>query len=104
MKLKEIAHSRTGDKGDIINISVIAFDEKNYPILQEQVTVTKVKKFLGVTVQGEIKRYEVPTLGAMNFVMQKALRGGVTRSLRLDRHGKTLSSILLEMPIDDSNN
>ncbi|MEE1962733.1 hypothetical protein V1387_08565 [Allomuricauda taeanensis] len=104
MKLKEIAHSRTGDKGDIINISVIAFDEKNYPILQEQVTVTKVKKFLGETVQGEIRRYEVPTLGAMNFVMQKALRGGVTRSLRLDRHGKTLSSILLEMPIGDTNN
>lgn len=103
MKLKELAHSRTGDKGDTINISVIAYDEKDYPILQQQVTTARVKKFLGNTVQGEITRYEVPKLGALNFVMQKALRGGVTCSLRLDKHGKTLSSILLEMPIDTKN-
>lgn len=99
MKLKEIAHSRTGDKGDIINISVIAFDEKDYAKLEKLVTVAAVKKFLGETVQGKVVRYEVPNLGAMNFVLQKALRGGVTRSLRLDKHGKTLSSILLEMPL-----
>lgn len=103
MKLKELAHSRTGDKGDTINVSVIAYDEKDYPILQQQVTTARVKKFLGNTVQGEITRYEVPKLGALNFVMQKALRGGVTCSLRLDKHGKTLSSILLEMPIDTKN-
>jgi len=100
MKLKEIAHSRTGDKGDMVNISVIAFDEKDYPIIQKRVTAEKVKLFLGETIQGEIIRYEVATLGAINFVMHKALRGGVTRSLRLDKHGKTLSSILLEMPIN----
>ncbi|UBZ14334.1 hypothetical protein LDL77_01145 [Flagellimonas marinaquae] len=100
MKLKEIAHSRTGDKGDMVNISVIAFDEKDYPIIQKKVTAEKVKLFLGETIQGEIIRYEVATLGAINFVMYKALRGGVTRSLRLDKHGKTLSSILLEMPIN----
>ncbi|MGB5203507.1 AtuA-related protein [Eudoraea sp.] len=100
MKLKDIAHSRTGDKGDIINISVIAFDEKDYPLLLEQVTSTKVKQFLGATAMGKVDRYELPTLAAMNFVVQKALRGGVTRSLRIDKHGKTLSSILLEMPID----
>jgi len=103
MKLKDIAHSRTGDKGDIINISVIAFDEKDYPIIQKQVTTAKVKRFLGETVQGEVVRYELPKLGAMNFVMQKALRGGVTRSLRLDKHGKTLSSILLEMPLNTND-
>ncbi len=103
MKLKDIAHSRTGDKGDIINISVIAFDEKDYPKLEKLVTATVVKKFLGETVQGEVIRYEVPNLGALNFVMQKALRGGVTRSLRLDKHGKSLSSILLEMPLDTTN-
>lgn len=103
MKLKDIAHSRTGDKGDIINISVIAFDEKDYPTLEKLVTVTAVKEFLGETVQGKIIRYEVPNLGAMNFVMHKALRGGVTRSLRLDKHGKSLSSILLEMPLDITN-
>lgn len=103
MKLKNIAHSRTGDKGDIINISVIAFDEKDYPIIQKQVTPTKVKQFLGDTVQGEVKRYELPKLGAINLVMQKALRGGVTRSLRLDKHGKTLSSILLEMHLNTND-
>ncbi|NVN18711.1 hypothetical protein GUA46_10180 [Muricauda sp. HICW] len=103
MKLKEIAHSRTGDKGDMVNISVIAFDEKDYPIIQKKVTVEKVKLFLGETIQGEIIRYEVTTLGAINFVMHKALRGGVTRSLRLDKHGKTLSSILLEMPINTND-
>tara|TARA_R110002020_G_scaffold123277_1_gene279573 strand:+ start:4676 stop:4987 length:312 start_codon:yes stop_codon:yes gene_type:complete len=103
MTLKELAHSRTGDKGDTINISVIAYDEKDYPIIQKLVTTAQVKKFLGNTVQGEIRRYEVPSLGALNFVMQKALRGGVTCSLRLDKHGKTLSSILLEMPIDSNN-
>ncbi|GLU45286.1 hypothetical protein [Allomuricauda sp. NBRC 101325] len=103
MKLKDLAHSRTGDKGDIINISIIAFDEKDYPKLEKLVTVAAVKKFLGETVQGNVVRYEVPNLGAMNFVMQKALRGGVTRSLRLDKHGKSLSSILLEMPLDITN-
>ncbi|SDQ97490.1 AtuA-related protein [Flagellimonas zhangzhouensis] len=103
MKLKDLAHSRTGDKGDIINISVIAYNEKDYPTLEKLVTVEAVKKFLGETVQGEVIRYEVPNLGAMNFVMQKALRGGVTRSLRLDKHGKSLSSILLEMPLEINN-
>ena len=100
MKLKNIAHSRTGDKGDIINISVIAFEEKDYPLLIEKVTSTKVKDYLGETVLGEVIRYELPKLGALNFVMHKALRGGVTRSLRMDKHGKTLSSILLEMPLE----
>lgn len=99
MKLKDIAHSRTGDKGDIINISVIAFDEKDYPFLVEHLTSAKVKQFLGETALGEVTRYELPTLAAMNFVVQKALGGGVTRSLRIDKHGKTLSSILLEMPL-----
>ena len=103
MKLKDIAHSRTGDKGNIINISVIAFDEKDYPLLFEQVTSTKVKNFLGETARGEVTRYELPTLAALNFVVQKALRGGVTRSLRMDKHGKTLSSILLEMPMDSKD-
>ncbi|MEC3966102.1 AtuA-related protein [Flagellimonas halotolerans] len=103
MKLKDLAHSRTGDKGDIINISVIAFDEKDYHTLQKSVTAASVKKFLGEMVLGEVIRYELPNLGAMNFVMHKALRGGVTRSLRLDKHGKTLSSYLLEMPLEIKN-
>lgn len=103
MKLKDLAHSRTGDKGDIINISVIVFDEKDYQTVQKLVTATAVKKFLGEMVLGEVIRYELPNLGAMNFVIHKALRGGVTRSLRLDKHGKTLSSYLLEMPLEIKN-
>lgn len=99
MKLKEIAHSRTGDKGNISNISLIAYREEDYDLLREKVTEEKVKEWFKEIVQGEVKRYELPRLGALNFVMDKALGGGVTRSLALDKHGKSLSSALLEMEI-----
>lgn len=99
MKLLEIAHSRTGDKGNISNISLIAYDEKDYELLKEKVTAQKVKEYFKDIVHGEVVRYELPNLGALNFVMDKALGGGVTRSLALDKHGKSLSSALLEMEI-----
>lgn len=99
MKLREIAHSRTGDKGNISNISLIAWRAEDYEILVEQVTAEKVKAWFGDIVHGEVIRYELPELGALNFVMHKALGGGVTRSLALDIHGKGLSSALLDMPI-----
>ncbi|ANI83692.1 AtuA-related protein [Kosakonia oryzae] len=99
MKLREIAHSRTGDKGNISNISLIAWRAEDYEILVEQVTAEKVKAWFGDIVHGEVIRYELPELGALNFVMHKALGGGVTRSLALDMHGKGLSSALLDMPI-----
>ncbi|EPJ5580470.1 TPA: hypothetical protein ACPY0B_004037 [Citrobacter farmeri] len=99
MKLREIAHSRTGDKGNISNISLIAWRPEDYAMLAEQVTAEKVKAWFGDIVQGEVIRYELPELGALNFVMHKALGGGVTRSLALDMHGKGLSSALLDMPI-----
>lgn len=99
MKLLEIAHSRTGDKGNISNISLIAYDEKDYELLKEKVTAEKVKEYFKDIVHGEVVRYELPNLGALNFVMDKALGGGVTRSLALDKHGKSLSSALLEMKI-----
>lgn len=99
MKLREIAHSRTGDKGNISNISLIAWRPEDYAMLTEQVTAEKVKAWFGDIVQGEVIRYELPELGALNFVMHKALGGGVTRSLALDMHGKGLSSALLDMPI-----
>ena len=98
MKLREIAHSRTGDKGNISNISLIAWHPEDYAMLAEQVTAEKVKAWFGDIVQGEVIRYELPELGALNFVMHKALGGGVTRSLALDMHGKGLSSALLDMP------
>lgn len=99
MKLLEIAHSRTGDKGNISNISLIAYDEKDYELLKEKVTAEKVKEYFKDILHGEVVRYELPNLGALNFVMDKALGGGVTRSLALDKHGKSLSAALLEMEI-----
>ena len=97
MQLREIAHSRTGDKGNIANISVIAYRESDYPVIEKYVTAERVKAFLGDLVTGEVIRYELPGLGALNFVLHGALAGGVTRSLRLDAHGKSLSSALLGM-------
>ena len=100
MKLREIAHSRTGDKGNTSNISVIAFDAKHYPLLCEQVTADRVKAHFAGVVEGGVVRYELPNLAALNFVMSNALGGGVTRSLALDAHGKSLSSALLDLEID----
>ena len=100
MKLREIAHSRTGDKGNISNISVIAYDAKHYPLLLAQVTSARVKAHFAGVVEGEVVRYELPNLAALNFVMDQALGGGVTRSLALDAHGKSLSSALLDLDIE----
>ncbi|MDN5351396.1 MAG: hypothetical protein PWQ12_312 [Clostridiales bacterium] len=99
MKLKEIAHSRTGDKGNISNISLIAYDKADYEKLLAGATAERVKSWFKDIVQGEVVRYELPNLGALNFVMYDALGGGVTRSLSLDKHGKSLSAALLEMEI-----
>ena len=99
MKLYDIAHSRTGDKGNISNVSLIAYDSKDYELIREKVTVEKVKAWFKDMVQGEVVRYELPQLGALNFVMYDALGGGVTRTLSLDMHGKGISSYLLAMEI-----
>lgn len=99
MKLKEIAHSRTGDKGEISNISVIPYKEEDYEMLKEKVTAEKVKAYFSEICHGEVVRYELPGIHAMNFVLDKTLGGGVTRSLALDKHGKTLGMALLEMEI-----
>ena len=101
MKLRELAHSRTGDKGDTSNISVIAYDPSHYEHLREHVTAEAVKAHFGELVRGDVKRYELPALGAFNFVMSCTLGGGVTRSLALDAHGKSLSSALLDLEIPD---
>jgi hypothetical protein len=100
MKLREIAHSRTGDKGNISNISVIAYDPKHYPLLLAQVTPDRVKAYFAGVVEGDVVRYELPKIFALNFVMDRALGGGVTRSLALDAHGKSLSSALLDLEIE----
>ena len=86
-------------KGNISNISLIVYDEKDYKLICEKVTAERVKEYFKDIVHGEVVRYEIPNLGALNFVMDEALGGGVTRSLALDKHGKSLSSALLEMEI-----
>ncbi len=96
-KLRDIAHSRTGDKGNTSVVSLIAFDEADYSLLRDKVTADRVKNHFAGIVHGEVVRYEIPSLGALNFVLQNALGGGVTRSLALDAHGKSLSSRLLDM-------
>ncbi len=98
--LSRIAHTRSGDKGDIANIGVIVWDERDYPVLLREVTAARVKAFFGDMVRGEVERYELPNLGAVNFVLHAALGGGGTVSLRTDAQGKTLGAALLGMEIE----
>ena len=100
MKLRQIAHSRTGDKGNTSNISVIAYQPKDYPLLVAEVTAERVRAHFTGVVEGTVVRYELPRIGALNFVMSQTLGGGVTRSLALDAHGKSLSSALLDLEIE----
>ena len=98
-KLRDIAHSRTGDKGDTSVISLIARQPGDYETLLAHVTAERVRAHFRGIVQGDVARYEIPSLGALNFALRQALGGGVTRSLALDAHGKALSSRLLDMDI-----
>jgi hypothetical protein len=98
--LARIAHCRSGDKGDLANIGVIAYQESHYPILVREVTAARVQGFFGERVKGAVERYELPNIGALNFVLHEALGGGGTVSLRLDAQGKTLGAALLRMEIE----
>ncbi|HEX7273030.1 MAG TPA: hypothetical protein VF420_12865 [Casimicrobiaceae bacterium] len=98
-KLYDLAHCRAGDKGDTSILSLIAYRAEDYPLLAARVTEDAVRAHLGAIVKGEIRRYELPQLGALQFVCSQALGGGVTTSLSLDAHGKALSFALLEMEI-----
>ena len=99
-KLHELAHARAGDKGDTLTLALFAYREDDYALLRSQVTAQAVKQHLGHVVQGEVRRFEVPNLHALQFVCERALDTGVTTSLAIDPHGKTLSYALLEMVID----
>ena len=99
-KLYELAHSRAGDKGNTSILSLIAYRDKDYPLLCRKVTADAVKRHLGHVIKGRVTRHEVPNLGALQFVCERALAGGVTTSLAMDAHGKSLSYALLEMEID----
>ena len=98
--LSRIAHARSGDKGDTCNVGVIAYDARHYSLLVREVTAERVKQFFGDYVKGQVERYELPNLGALNFLLHEALGGGGTLSLRIDAQGKTMSAALLRMEIE----
>lgn len=100
MVLGDIAHVRTGDKGDICQLAVICFDPADYPRLAQMVTVQRVVEHLALLQVRSARRYDLPGLGALNFVLDGALSGGVTRSLALDAHGKSIGAQILDLPID----
>ncbi|RIA36602.1 hypothetical protein DFR49_3885 [Hephaestia caeni] len=99
MLLRDLAHVRTGDKGDISQISVILYDIENYALLADRLSVEVIRRHLCALPIFSGERYELPELGALNFVLRGALSGGVTRSLALDAHGKTLGAQLLDIEI-----
>jgi hypothetical protein len=98
--LSQIAHTRSGDKGDTCNIGVIALNERDYPVLVREVTAERVKAHFGDRVRGEVERFELPNLGALNFLLHGALGGGGTVSLRTDAQGKTFGAALLAMQVE----
>lgn len=102
MILREIAHCRSGDKGNTANISVIAYRSEDYPLLLREVTVERVAAHFRGVVLGAVVRYELPAICALNFVLNDALSGGVVTSLSLDSHGKSLGSAILSLEISDA--
>ena len=99
MKLSELAHTRSGDKGDTANIGVIAWRAEDYAVLEREVTADRVKAYFGELVQGKVERFELPNLGALNFLLHGSLGGGGTVTLRVDAQGKTYGAALLNMEI-----
>ena len=99
-KLNDIAHARSGDKGDLVNIGLIAKKTEDYPILVREVTAERVKQHFAGVCQGKVERFELPNLGALNFLLHEALDGGGTMALKADPQGKTYSAALLRMEID----
>ena len=100
--LYRLAHSRSGDKGNISNLSLIAWDEACYDVLVDRVTAARVAKWFDYRHPTRVTRYEIPTLQAMNFVLEGVLDGGVNDALNLDTHGKSLSFHLLDLPVEVS--
>ena len=100
VRLYDIAHARSGDKGDTVNFGVIARDPKDYDFLKSVLTVERVKEHFGDMVKGKVERFELPNLGALNFLLHEALDGGGTVSLMTDAQGKTFSTAMLRMWIE----
>jgi len=100
VKLVHLAHARSGDKGDTANVGLIAYDPAHFDLLREAVTAERVKAHFGAMVEGEVERFELPNLGALNFLLHGALDGGGTISLMNDAQGKVFSTGLLRMEIE----
>jgi hypothetical protein len=100
IKLQQIAHARSGDKGDTANVGLIAIDPKDYPTLVKQVTAERVKEHFKGICLGKVERFELPNLGALNFLLHESLGGGGTLSLKTDAQGKTYAAAILRMEID----
>ena len=103
VQLVKLAHARSGDKGDTANVGLIALDPANYPLLVREVTAERVKEHFGEMVKGNVERFELPNLGALNFLLHESLGGGGTRSLMTDAQGKTFSTALLRMTLELSD-
>jgi hypothetical protein len=104
VKLVKLAHARSGDKGDTANVGLIALRPEYYPILVEQVTAARVKEHFRGICNGKVERFELPNLGALNFLLHESLDGGGTISLKTDAQGKTYSTALLRMEIEVPDN
>lgn len=100
VQLRELAHARSGDKGDTANIGLIALRPEDYLVLVREVTAERVKQHFAGICRGEVERFELPNLGALNFLLHHCLGGGGTISLKTDAQGKTLSAALLRMEIE----
>jgi hypothetical protein len=104
IQLIRLAHARSGDKGDTANVGLIALRDEFYPLLVREVTAARVKEHFKGICQGEVERFELPNLGALNFLLHESLGGGGTLSLMTDAQGKTFSTALLRMEIEVSEN
>ena len=100
VQLIKLAHARSGDKGDTANVGLIALQDEFYPVLVREVTTDRVKRHFEGICKGDVERFELPNLGALNFLLHESLGGGGTLSLMTDAQGKTFSTALLRMQID----
>lgn len=100
VQLNRVAHARSGDKGDTANVGLIALRDEFYPILVREVTAARVKEHFAGICKGEVERFELPNLGALNFLLHESLGGGGTLSLMTDAQGKTFSTALLRMVVE----